>query len=98
VSAPEPVSGGIGDLEGAARLGPLARPGGPQLPGLVNLWLLPVAGQVARCEATIDRPLGQLTAGEAVDWLLVIAYAFASGYAAGKLISGILAAAAAHSR
>jgi hypothetical protein len=40
--------------------------------GLTGLWLRPVRGPFNRAAETVDKPIGDLTMPEAMDWVVVL--------------------------
>lgn len=58
--------------------------------GLTGLWLRPVRGSFDRAAATTDKPIGELTVPEAMDWAFVLGYAGLTGYVIGKMAGNLL--------
>lgn len=54
------------------------------------MWLRPVRGPFDRAAATVDKPIGELTMPEAMDWAVVIGYAGLTGYVIGKMAGNLL--------
>jgi hypothetical protein len=57
------------------------------LPGWQSVWLRPVARPLAQCNATLHKPLAEITPEEVCSWVIVMGYAYCTGLLAGRVLS-----------
>lgn len=57
---------------------------------LFDLWARPIRGPYGRIIKTADKPIGDLTVPEAMDWVFCLGYAGLTGYVIGKAIGNLL--------
>jgi hypothetical protein len=57
---------------------------------LFELWLKPIARPYDRIVETADKPIGDLTVPEAMDWVFCLGYAGLTGYVIGKAAGNLL--------
>lgn len=65
---------------------------------LIAAWEWPVRSELERISKIADKPLGQLTVPEAMDWLMVLTYGALTGLIAGTVIVNLSRAATGYRR